>query len=194
MAAPFPAHFRPEVADNTPGACPFSQDHEHRRYLHSSPAKSTAAGKYLTIGLDTEAYGIPVLRVREIIRLPKITPVPQVPDYVKGVINLRGRVIPVIDLRVKFGFAAEFAERTCIVVVQVKLPSSLLVLMGMVVDRVDEVVMLTADEIEPTPDFGAKVNTDCLLGMAKVKGQVKTLLDIDRIIAIDAVTAVVKAV
>ncbi len=151
-------------------------------------------GKYLTVVLDNEAYGIAVLKVREIIRLQKITPVPQVPGYVKGVINLRGRVIPVVDLRVKFGLKAEFGERTCIVVVQVKLPSEQVVQMGLIVDCVEEVVTLTAGEIEPTPDFGAKVDTGYLLGMAKVKGQVKTLLDIDRVVAPETVQALVQTV
>ncbi len=155
---------------------------------------STAiAGKYLTVVLENEAYGIAVLKVREIMRLQKITPVPQMPAYVKGVINLRGRVIPVVDLRVKFGLKAEFAERTCIVVVQVKLPTEQVVQMGLIVDSVEEVVTLTAAEIEPTPDFGTKVNTDYLLGMAKVKGQVKTLLDIDRVVAPETVKAIVDA-
>jgi len=155
---------------------------------------STAiAGKYLTVVLENEAYGIAVLKVREIMRLQKITPVPQMPAYVKGVINLRGRVIPVVDLRVKFSLKAEFAERTCIVVVQVKLPTEQVVQMGLIVDSVEEVVTLTAAEIEPTPDFGTKVNTDYLLGMAKVKGQVKTLLDIDRVVAPETVKAIVEA-
>ena len=161
----------------------------------TAPASTTAslAGKYLTVVLDNEAYGIAVLKVREIIRLQKITPVPQVPGYVKGVINLRGRVIPVVDLRVKFGLKAEFGERTCIVVVQVKLPSEQVVQMGLIVDCVEEVVTLTAGEIEPTPDFGAKVDTAYLLGMAKVKGQVKTLLDIDRVVSPEAVQAIAQA-
>ena len=155
---------------------------------------SRLAGKYLTVVLDKEAYGIAVLKVREIIRLQKITPVPQMPAFVKGVINLRGRVIPIVDLRVKFGLKAEFTERTCIVVVQVKLPSDQTVQMGLIVDRVEEVVTLAAHEIEPTPDFGAAISTEYLLGMAKVKGQVKTLLDIDRVVAPDTVHAIVLAV
>ena len=85
----------------------------------AAPARSNLAGKYLTVGLDREAYGIAVLKVREIIRMQKITPVPQMPPYIKGVINLRGRVIPVVDLRIKFGLEAVVADRTCIVVVQV---------------------------------------------------------------------------
>jgi purine-binding chemotaxis protein CheW len=122
------------------------------------------------------------------------TPVPQMPAFVKGVINLRGRVIPSVDLRVKFGLKAEFTERTCIVVVQVKLPSDQTVQMGLIVDSVEEVVTLAANEIEPTPDFGASISTEYLLGMAKVKGQVKTLLDINRVVAPDTVQAIVQSV
>jgi purine-binding chemotaxis protein CheW len=160
----------------------------------SSAASSSLAGKYLTVVLENEAYGIGVLKVREIIRMQKITPVPQMPGYVKGVINLRGRVIPVVDLRVKFGVKAEFAERTCIVVVQVKLPSDQTVQMGLIVDSVEEVVSLAANEIEPTPEFGARINTEYLLGMAKVKGAVKTLLDIDRVVAPETVQAIAQAI
>lgn len=148
---------------------------------------SKTANKYLTVTLDNESYGMAVLKVREIIRLQKITPVPQMPNYVKGVINLRGRVIPIVDLRLKFGLQAEIAERTCIVVVQVTLPSGQAVQMGLIVDSVEEVVTLSSEEIEPTPDFGTKIETTYILGMAKVKGQVKTLLDIDRVVAPEAV-------
>lgn len=150
-------------------------------------------GKYLTVGLGAEAYGIHVLRVREIIRMQKITPVPQMPSFVKGVINLRGRVIPIVDLRVKFGFDAAFADRTCIVVVQVRLAGEQTVPMGLIVDRVEEVVTLSATEIEPTPEFGGQVSTDYILGLAKVKGQVKTLLDIDRVVAAETVIKVTAA-
>jgi purine-binding chemotaxis protein CheW len=115
------------------------------------------------------------------------------PDYVKGVINLRGRVIPIVDLRLKFGLKAEIAERTCIVVVQVSLASGQNVQMGLIVDSVEEVVTLTADEIEPTPEFGTKIDTSYLLGMAKVKGQLKTLLDIDRVVAPEAVERLAQA-
>ncbi|HEY0967472.1 MAG TPA: chemotaxis protein CheW [Opitutaceae bacterium] len=159
----------------------------------TASSSSAIAGKYLTVVLENEAYGIAVLKVREIIRLQKITPVPQMPSFVKGVINLRGRVIPVVDLRAKFGLKAEVAERTCIVVVQVKLPNDQIVQMGLVVDSVEEVVTLAKEEIEPTPEFGARVDTTYLLGMAKVKGQVKTLLDIDRVVAPETVAAIVQA-
>jgi purine-binding chemotaxis protein CheW len=160
-----------------------------------SPAatSNSLAGKYLTVVLENEAYGIGVLKVREIIRMQKITPVPQMPAFVKGVINLRGRVIPIVDMRVKFGLKAEFAERTCIVVVQVRLPNDATVQMGLIVDSVEEVVTLAAAEIEPTPEFGTKINTEYILGMAKVKGAVKTLLDIDRVVSPDTVQAMAQA-
>jgi purine-binding chemotaxis protein CheW len=160
----------------------------------TTASSAAIAGKYLTVVLENEAYGIGVLKVREIIRMQKITHVPQMPGFVKGVINLRGRVIPVVDLRVKFGLKAEFGERTCIVVVEVKLPSAQVVHMGLIVDSVEEVVTLAASEIEPTPDFGAKLNTEYLLGMAKVKGQVKALLDIEKVVSHETVQEIVKAI
>jgi len=159
----------------------------------AAPANAHLAGKYLTVGLDREAYGIAVLKVREIIRMQKITPVPQMPAYVKGVINLRGRVIPVIDLRLKFGLEAVLADRTCIVVVQVSLSLEQSVQMGLIVDSVEEVATLSDAEIEPTPEFGTRLNTEYIVGMAKVKGQVKMLLDIDRVVAPETVRTVIQA-
>lgn len=152
----------------------------------TSPAPASLSGKYLTVVLESEAYGLNVLKIREIIRLQKITPVPQLPECVKGVINLRGRVIPIVDLRVKFGLKAGFDERTCIVVVQVKPAEAPSVQMGLIVDRVEEVVSLTSAEIEPTPDFGTPVDTAYLLGMAKVKDELKTILDLDLVVALEA--------
>lgn len=144
------------------------------------------AGKYLTFTLGGEDYGIPVLKVREIIRRSDITVVPRMPDYVKGVMNLRGRVVPIIDLRVKFELN-DFAttERSCIVVVEVVPPSGMQSMLGMVVDVVDEVVQVFADSIEPPPSFGTILNTDCIMGMGKVKGKVKSLLDIDKLMGAD---------
>jgi purine-binding chemotaxis protein CheW len=142
------------------------------------------AGKHLTFVLGREHYGVPVLKVREIIRLCDITPVPQMPDYIKGVLNLRGKIIPVADLRVKFRLAStENTDLTCIVVVQVSLADKSSTLMGLIVDAVEEVANLTAADIEPTPDFGGAVQADYILGMAKVKGQVKALLDIDAVVS-----------
>ena len=159
----------------------------------TAPAPASLAGKYLTVVLESEAYGLNVLKIREIIRLQKITPVPQLPACVKGVINLRGRVIPIVDLRVKFGLKAGFDERTCIVVVQVKPAEAPSVQMGLIVDRVEEVVSLTSAEIEPTPEFGTAVDTAYLLGMAKVKDELKTLLDLDRVVALEALQTLVPA-
>jgi purine-binding chemotaxis protein CheW len=144
------------------------------------------AGKYLTFILGRESYGIEVLKIREIIRVTDITSVPQMADYIKGVINLRGKIIPVIDLRLRFGLAkAEATERTCIVVVQVARASGAKAQMGLVVDDVEEVSNIAAADIEPTPDFGTQLDTDYLLGMAKVKGTVKILLDINRVVSSD---------
>jgi purine-binding chemotaxis protein CheW len=149
----------------------------------ASPASDTRPGKYLTFHLASEEFGIRVLKVREIMGLQDITAVPQTPSHIKGVINLRGKVIPVIDLRLKFNLpAAEYTQRTCIIVTQVQGDSGTL-LMGIVVDGVSEVLNLTSAEIEDTPDFGEDVAGRYLLGMAKVKGKVKILLDIDRVLS-----------
>lgn len=154
----------------------------------TSATQRATTGKYLTFTLGHESYGIAVLKVREIIRVPDITAVPQMPDHVKGVINLRGKVIPVADLRVKFQLSdIQDTERTCIVVVQVKLASGAQPLIGLIVDSVEEVANIPSTDIEPTPDFGANLETDYILGMAKVKGTVKTLLDIDRVVAADTI-------
>ena len=150
-----------------------------------------AGGKYLTFVLGHEPYGVAVLKVREIIRLPDITPVPRMPDYIMGVINLRGKVIPVVDLRIKFQLSkAEVTERTCVVVVEVDMPSKEKLLIGLIVDAVEEVINVTNDDIEATPDFGAKFSADYIVGMAKTKGAVKTLLDIDRIVITEIAAAV----
>ena len=140
------------------------------------------AGKYLTFQLANEEFGIRVLKVREIMGLLDITAVPQTPAHIKGVINLRGKVVPVIDLRLKFGLeAAPYTQRTCIIVTQIQGESGS-ILMGIVVDGVSEVLNLTAQEIEDTPDFGEAISGRYLLGMAKAKGKVKILLDIDRVL------------
>jgi purine-binding chemotaxis protein CheW len=146
-------------------------------------AQDLRAGKYLTFELAREEFGIRVLKVREIMGLQEITAVPQTPVHIKGVINLRGKVVPVIDLRLKFGIpGAEYTQRTCIIVTQVHGESGP-VLMGIVVDGVSDVLNLAAAEIEDTPDFGEQIAGQYLLGMAKVKGKVKILLDIDRVLS-----------
>lgn len=141
------------------------------------------AGKYLTFALAHEEYGIGILKVREIIGLMEITAVPQTPDFVKGVINLRGRVIPVLELRTKFGMPSQdYTDRTCIIVVEVS-GSSGTIQVGMLVDSVSEVLNIMEDELEASPSFGtAQMDTDCILGMGKVKGEVKILLDVNKVV------------
>ena len=140
-------------------------------------------GKYLTFALGDESYAVDVRKVREIIRLTSITSVPQMPAFIRGVINLRGKIIPVIDLRVRFGLAdAATTDKTCIVVVQIQTNAHTRRETGLVVDNVEEVLNLSANEIEETPDFGSQVDTEYLLGMAKIKGSVKMLLDLDRVL------------
>ena len=136
----------------------------------------------VSFNLGVEEYGVDVLKVREIIRMPIVTRVPNTPHYVEGVINLRGKVIPVVDLRLKFGLQeVEYTARTCIIVVQIQGPDSVS-LTGIVVDEVSEALNIAAGEIEDTPDFGDGAATPYILGMAKSKGKVKILLDIDRVL------------
>jgi len=159
-----------------------TQTSESASTLHRS-----AAGKYLTFHLGPESYGVPVLKIREIIRLVPITPVPQMPADVKGVINLRGKIIPVVDLRVKFGLAgAADSDHTCIVVVQVGPATGAPIQLGLVVDDVEEVSQIGESEIEETPDFGAQLATEYLLGIAKLKNRVVILLDLDRALAAES--------
>jgi purine-binding chemotaxis protein CheW len=150
------------------------------------------AGKYLTFKLADEEYGIEILKVMEIIKLMDITAVPRTPHYVRGVINLRGKVIPVIDLRKKFDMdTIEDTDETCIIVVNVRREGSD-VQMGILVDTVSEVLDIQAGEIEPAPKFGSSVHTEFIMGMAKAKGQVKILLDIDSILTGSEVDAMAR--
>jgi purine-binding chemotaxis protein CheW len=154
--------------------------------IHVNELQKALAGKYLTFALAKEEYGLPVLRVREIIKAMDITVVPQVPAYVRGVINLRGKVIPVIDLRVKFQFEGkQISDRTAIIVVELDLPTTGRTLVGVLVDAVSEVLSIVADEIEPPPDFGDRVDMTFMRGVAKVRGTVKILLDLDRVFEAD---------
>ena len=145
-------------------------------------AVSRGESKFLTFSLAGEEYGIGILKVKEIIGMMSITPVPQTPEFVKGVINLRGKVIPVIDLRLRFTMeSTTYTERTCIIVVEIN-GDAASVPMGIVVDAVSEVLNIRAADIEDTPTFGVKLNTDFILGMAKMNGGVKILLDIDKVL------------
>ena len=150
-------------------------------------------GKYLTFTLAEEEYGIGILKIKEIIDMMPITIVPQTPDFVKGVINLRGKVIPVIDLRLRFGMGKiEYTERTCIIVLEIEGQAGT-VLIGIVVDSVSEVLNIKGDDIEDTPAFGTKLDTRYILGMAKMEGDVKILLDIDQVLSNEEICALKKA-
>ena len=146
-------------------------------------AMANREGKYLTFVLAGEEYGIGILKVKEIIGIMAITTVPQTPEYMKGVINLRGKVIPVVDLRLKFGMEAiDYTEKTCIIVVEIA-SNGQNVMIGVLVDSVSEVLNIKGSDIEDTPSFGNHLNTDYILGMAKTGGKVKILLDIDKVLS-----------
>lgn len=153
--------------------------------IDTSTTASVAAlaGKYLTFRLGQESYAVHVLRIREILRSATLTAVPEMPVHVRGVINLRGGIIPVLDLRLRFGLPAAEAEQNCIVVATVNTEAGKLTTMGFLVDGVEEVVLLAPSDLEPTPEFGSQVRVEYLLAMAKVKGRVKGLLDLDRVVS-----------
>ncbi|HSQ42440.1 MAG TPA: chemotaxis protein CheW [Fibrobacteraceae bacterium] len=151
------------------------------------------AGKYLTFRLGGEEYGLQILKVQEIIRMQAVTRVPRTPDYLRGVINLRGKVIPVVDLRRKFGLEdQEDTERTCIIVVQV-IHSGSTVTMGTIIDEVREVLDIGAENIEETPSFGANIDAEFILGIGKIGPSVKILLDIDRVLSVAEITTIKNA-
>jgi purine-binding chemotaxis protein CheW len=144
----------------------------------TQPTEAAAkGGKFLSFYLADEEYGVEILKVHEIIKMLPITRVPRTPEFIRGVINLRGKVIPIVDLRAKFGMSREGAEESCIIVVQIRG-----VQIGVVVDRVSEVLTIASSDIEATPSFGSDVNTEYLLGLAKADGRVRLLLDIEQVL------------
>jgi purine-binding chemotaxis protein CheW len=150
-------------------------------------------GKYLTFALGPEEFGLEILKVREIIGYMEITAVPRTPAYVRGVINLRGQVIPVVDLRAKFGMTIEqTTTETCIIVVETQQGRQKFST-GIVVDRVRDVLDIIGDQIEDTPSFGASVESNFILGMGKIADSVKILLDIDRVLGSTDLTALYDA-
>ena len=150
------------------------------------------AGKYLTFELGGEQYGLEILSVQELIGIMQVTPVPKTPAFVRGVINLRGKVIPVVDLRQKFGLpVAQDTERTCIIVVQVKYHGRRIT-MGIVVDEVSEVLEIAIDQLEARPEFGVQLESDFILAMGKIGDRVVMLLEIDRVLSGREVAAVNK--
>ena len=144
---------------------------------------ASLAGKYLTFKLAAEEYGLEILKVQEIIKMMEITKVPRTPAFVRGVINLRGKVIPVVDLRMKFEMDhLDTTDKTCVIVVQVRKGDGV-VTMGIIVDEVSEVLDVTGEQIEPAPSFGTAVDTSFILGMGKVGKRVLMLLDVDRVLS-----------
>ncbi|HVS72045.1 MAG TPA: chemotaxis protein CheW [Phycisphaerae bacterium] len=147
-------------------------------------------GKYLTFALGAEEYGLEILKVREIIGYMEITAVPHTPPHVRGVINLRGQVISVIDLRTRFGLAGrQRTDETCIIVVEIS-SEGRRICMGIIVDRVSEVLNIPGGSIEDAPSFGTNIDTSFILGMGKIGSNVKILLDINKVLtAVDAACA-----
>ncbi len=151
-------------------------------------------GKYLTFSLSNEEYGIGIIQIKEIMGMMPVTSIPQTPEFVKGVINLRGKVIPVVDLRVRFGMEpTEFADKTCIIVVEIEGKVNEMVI-GIIVDSVSEVLNINEDDIEGAPPFGVNLNTSYILGMAKTEGGVKILLDIDCVLTSDEIKQIERSV
>jgi len=145
--------------------------------------RTLEGGKFLTFLVANEKYGLEILKVREIIEMMDVTSVPTTPAFVRGVINLRGKVIPVVDLRLKFGMEAkENTQRTCIIVVNLARTAQEMT-MGIIVDEVSDVLDIDQDQIEPPPFFGVNIRTDFILGMGKVDQKVVMMLDIDRVLS-----------
>jgi len=155
---------------------------EKEKICQALNAMADKEGKYLTFSLASEEYGIGILKIKEIIGMMPITSVPQTPEFIKGVVNLRGKVIPVMDLRLRFGMPAiDYSERTCIIVVEIT-RNGRTFNTGIVVDRVQEVLDINGQNIEESPQFGSSVDTDFILGMGKVNNSVKILLDINKVL------------
>jgi purine-binding chemotaxis protein CheW len=161
------------------------------RGRHSTNGKE---GKYLTFVLGKEEYGIGIMKVKEIIGMMQVTHVPRTPDYVLGVINLRGKVIPVIDLRLRFGMeTADYTDRTCVIVVEIE-GESASIMIGIVVDAVSDVLSIKEEDIDSELSFGSNIDTDYIHGMAKTENSVKILVDIDKVLTSDELTLIGKAV
>jgi purine-binding chemotaxis protein CheW len=145
--------------------------------------------QYLTYTLGAEMFAIGILHIKEIIEYGALTAVPMMPGFIRGVINLRGAVVPVIDLASRFGGQpTETTRRTCIVIVELRLPDGETRVLGVVVDTVSAVLDIAASDIEPAPAFGTRIRTDFIAGMAKVGGKFVILLDVDRVLSMDEMT------
>lgn len=159
-----------------------------------STNNSTLAGKYLTFTISAERYGLDILKVQEIIKVTHITKVPKSPAFIKGVINLRGKIIPVIDLRVKFGIESiPYDERTCIIVINMTLGDQRISI-GAIVDTVLEVINFSNKEIELAPDYGEHIESNFILGMGKKDNNLNILIDIDKIVGDRETNSIVASV
>ena len=146
-------------------------------------SQPSTTGKFLTFRVGSESYGIEVLSIREIIRVQQITPVPQMPEHVRGVINLRGKVIPIIDLGIKLALQnTEPTKRTCVIVMDIKSEVGENTFLGIVVDAVEEVLYIDSDQIEPPPDFGTEISREGCIGITARKNGLMTLLDIEKVV------------
>ncbi len=142
-------------------------------------------GQFLTFLLDGEMFAIGILSIKEIIEHGQLTKVPMMPEFIRGVINLRGQVVPVVDLLVRFGRdSAVVGKRTCIVIIEVETEGERHDI-GVVVDAVSEVLAIPAGEIEPPPSFGAKIRADFIHGMGKVNGKFVIILSVDKVLSVD---------
>jgi purine-binding chemotaxis protein CheW len=149
----------------------------------------TQGGRYLTFLIDNESYGLPIKKVKEIIGLMEITHIPKTRNYIKGVINLRGKIIPLMDFRLKFGMDEKaYNERTCIIVIEVD-STERQKLVGIVVDAVSDVVKIQKGDIEPPPDYNNKSEGDVLIGIGKLKDKVILILNIEKILNYDEITS-----
>jgi purine-binding chemotaxis protein CheW len=159
---------------------------------HSSPSSHNVE-QYLTFVLGGEMFAMGILAIKEIIEYADVTTVPMMPGYVRGVINLRGAVVPVIDLSVRFGKpSSPITKRTCIVIIEVEARNERHIL-GVVVDAVNAVLDIPGSEVEPPPAFGASIRTDFIRGMGKVNGKFVILLDVDHVLAADEMAVLVDA-
>jgi purine-binding chemotaxis protein CheW len=146
--------------------------------------------EHLTFMLAGDEYAVPIMRAREILEYHELTNVPMVPGYIRGAINLRGSVVPVVDLATKFGLpGSEITRRTCIVIMEVELDGEHMV-MGIIVDKVLQVLEIPDTNIEPAPGFGAKIRTDFILGMGKIDDNFVIILDIDRVLSAEEIAVV----
>ena len=158
-------------------------ERDRPRAADAARAGRAQPGQYLIFRIREEEYGVSILRIREILEFSPLTPVPLTPPWIRGVLNLRGSVVPVVDLALKFGLReTRPAERTCIVIIEVEADDEVSVI-GVMVDGVDEVVELGADALEEPPDFGTRVRVDYLQGLGKVDRRLLLLLDADRVLS-----------